>query len=101
LSFNSLSFDDGFDERPFRLAKFTACRKKCAFLSAQRHEVKASHAEKGKIACSDFAVYAGGINGDRCNGLQANMAGTPARHRPSSLASAKLKELNVLQHCPL
>src|SRR6266446_1420018 len=54
LSLNSLSFNDGFSERPFRLAKFTACRKKFAFLSAQRHKVKAPNTEKGKISMQQF-----------------------------------------------
>jgi hypothetical protein len=50
LFFNSLSFDEDYN-RPFRLAKFTACRKKCAFLSVQQHEVKA--------ACHKIAMPAG------------------------------------------
>jgi len=56
LSFNSLSYNGEFAERPFRLAKFTACRKKCAFLSTWRHEVKASDADRSKKACSDLHI---------------------------------------------
>jgi hypothetical protein len=43
------AFNGLFAERPFRLAKLTACRKKFAFLSAQQGEVKGS---RGKIAAS-------------------------------------------------
>jgi hypothetical protein len=53
LFFNSF-IHDGVTEQPFRLAKFTACRKKCGFLSAQRHEVKAPDAQKGKISMLRF-----------------------------------------------
>src|SRR5262249_38372387 len=54
----------------FRLAKLTACRKKCAFLSVPRHEVKASNAKIGKNACSTFATQPESTNGDHCRRLQ-------------------------------
>src|SRR5215831_5407345 len=52
----SLSFNEVLAERPFRLAKFTACRKKFAFLSMWRREVKA-------------------VNGNHRYRLQANFEG--------------------------
>jgi hypothetical protein len=55
LIFRQLIFQRWIAERPFRLAKLTACRKKCAFLSVPRHEVKASNAKIGKNDCSTFA----------------------------------------------
>ena len=55
LVFQQLIFQRWIAERPFRLRKLTACRKKFAFLSARRHEVKAPDAEKSKIACNDPA----------------------------------------------
>src|SRR5262249_30140867 len=69
--FQQLIFQPWIAERPFRLAKFTACRKKCGFLSAQRHEVKAPDAEKGKISMQRFCpLDAATPNGDRSRGLQ-------------------------------
>jgi hypothetical protein len=72
LVFQQLIFQRWIAERPFRLGKLTACRKKFAFLSTQRHEVKAPEAEKGKIACSNSAVDTGRTNGDHCHRLQAD-----------------------------
>jgi hypothetical protein len=71
LFFNSF-FNDGVAEQPFRLAKFTACRKKCGFLSAQRHKVKAPDADKGKISMQRFCVEAGTVSGDHRFGLQVD-----------------------------
>jgi hypothetical protein len=50
--FRQLIFQRRIAEQPFRLAKLTACHKKCAFLSVQRHEVKAPNAEIGKNDCA-------------------------------------------------
>jgi hypothetical protein len=56
LIFRQLVFQRWIAERPFRLAKFTACRKKCAFLSVPRHEVKAPQAETGKNHCNSLPL---------------------------------------------
>jgi len=55
LIFQQLIFRRWIAERPFRLAKLTACRKKCAFLSVPGHEVKAPNAQTGKNDCATFA----------------------------------------------
>jgi hypothetical protein len=69
LIFRQLIFRRWIAERPFRLAKLTACRKKCAFLSVPGHEVKAPKAKIGKNDCAVLPL--GSIDGDYCRRLQA------------------------------
>jgi hypothetical protein len=69
-------------ERPFRRAKLTACRKKCAFLSVRRHEVKAWDARQSKNgmqrplpvdAVAQMGIIATGCKTNRRCGVPATM----------------------------